>query len=574
MSNLLPLLVVLISVILATGSLDVLLKDAFQAHGVPPKQVGLLRQQDAVTVSDRRLQFVCGPLDEFHGTRQILEVESGEPASTAWVSKKNGGKGCLLTQLSAQQVVSMRLGAGWTIESIPDALKIHPTVLTYLQQSPQQQQLQRRKHGTYDEKTASEAEEEKEDKSAGVDTSKIDDQKILEHELLVEFGSRVVVGEAEGLWSGIVTSLVTAKLPTTASGALAGKPWNKLVEKYLLHSPSSFASVSVECSQALKRASVELRSHSLIFSSVEHHSTTCLVALVRVASQHPSVLRVSMQPKAQLVNYEARGIVQTGGQDDEPYREAGLEGQGQICGVADSGLNDLSCFFVDDSSAYPTQTTNRSGIVEPMRRKVIQYVAHADAVDEEGGHGTHVCGTVAGSSTQEFGKMSGMAPKAKIAFFDIGVTNRDFLKLPAVVDIFGEAYAAGARVHTNSWGNLGGIYGQMSYDVDEYAYSHPDFLIVFAAGNSGDLGGKSVISPGNSKNTLSVGAAQVRTVLSDEPRTYAAGNTALAYFSSIGPTCDGRCVFSPLPSPSNWGLSFATPHLSLFHLLSSHKITG
>jgi subtilisin family serine protease len=234
--------------------------------------------------------------------------------------------------------------------------------------------------------------------------------------------------------------------------------------------------------------------------------------------------------------------VQGGTLNEEPYREAGLEGQGQICGIADSGVNDLSCFFLDNSGAYPTVTTNRSGVVEPLRRKIIQYVSHADDLDEEGGHGTHVCGTVAGSSLQEFGHMNGMAPQAKIAFFDIGVTDRDYLKLPATDDIFNAAYTAGARIHTNSWGNLGGLYGQMSFDVDKFVFEHPDFLVVFAAGNSGDLGGKSIISPGNSKNALSVGAGQVRTVLTDELRTPGNENTALAYFSSLGPTTDGRLV--------------------------------
>ena len=69
----------------------------------------------------------------------------------------------------------------------------------------------------------------------------------------------------------------------------------------------------------------------------------------------------------------------------------------QICGIADSGLNDLSCFFFDDSTSatapsplYATTPvhrgvlTNRSGIVEPFRRKVIQYIAYADMFDELG----------------------------------------------------------------------------------------------------------------------------------------------------------------------------------------------
>ena len=84
----------------------------------------------------------------------------------------------------------------------------------------------------------------------------------------------------------------------------------------------------------------------------------------------------------------------------------------QICGIADSGLNDLSCFFYDGPSSSPASSpattssshvtgssisldqfsssanrgvlTNRSGVIEPFRRKVIQYVPYADMFDELG----------------------------------------------------------------------------------------------------------------------------------------------------------------------------------------------
>ena len=39
------------------------------------------------------------------------------------------------------------------------------------------------------------------------------------------------------------------------------------------------------------------------------------------------------------------------------------------------------------------------------------------------GHGTHVSGSVAGNSLGVFGEMDGMAPDAKISFFDIGNTH-------------------------------------------------------------------------------------------------------------------------------------------------------
>jgi subtilisin family serine protease len=182
--------------------------------------------------------------------------------------------------------------------------------------------------------------------------------------------------------------------------------------------------------------------------------------------------------------------------------------------------------------------TNRSGIIEPFRRKVIQYVAYADTIDEIDGHGTHVSGSVAGKSLGAFQEMDGMASDAKIAFFDIGLTGRDYLKIPELEVIFDSAYKAGARVHTNSWGNVGGIYGQLSMDVDKYLHQHEDFLILFAGGNEGESGLRSVIAPGNAKNCLTVGATQMRSVLQDQEIKDA--TSGVAFFSSIGPTSDGR----------------------------------
>ena len=110
----------------------------------------------------------------------------------------------------------------------------------------------------------------------------------------------------------------------------------------------------------------------------------CLVLLVHFMSTYPDVLRVSLLPASTIFNYQARGITQGGHVEVEPYSAAGLTGSGQICGVADSGLNDLSCFFLDDSNQYPTLLTNRSGELQPLRRKVIQYTAYADAFDDQG----------------------------------------------------------------------------------------------------------------------------------------------------------------------------------------------
>ena len=42
--------------------------------------------------------------------------------------------------------------------------------------------------------------------------------------------------------------------------------------------------------------------------------------------------------------------------------------------------------------------------------------------------------------------MDGMAPDAKITFFDIGVVGSDYLKIPDVGDIFDMAYETGNQL--------------------------------------------------------------------------------------------------------------------------------
>lgn len=285
--------------------------------------------------------------------------------------------------------------------------------------------------------------------------------------------------------------------------------------------------------------------HELIITSngfellnIEQLDEECLMSYILYLAGSSSVLSISISSSPQLMNYEARGRMQSGKVEVEPYHEAGLTGQGQVCGIADSGLYDLSCFFVDDSNVYPTVLTSRTGIIEPFRRKVIQYIPYADTLDDLGGHGTHVSGAVAGSSLSEFGKLDGLARDSKISFFDLGITSKPFLKVPAVAEVYQTAYDAGARIHTNSWGNIGGIYGTMTYDSDLYTYENDDFLLLFAAGNSGANGMHTINAPANAKNVLTVGAGQLRSVFDD--KAFPEEKYAIAMFSSIGPTFDGR----------------------------------
>lgn len=80
----------------------------------------------------------------------------------------------------------------------------------------------------------------------------------------------------------------------------------------------------------------------------------------------------------------------------------------------------------------------------------------------------------------------GVAPGAKVAFFDIEDGSSGVLSVPSDLSsgLLSPLRDTGARVMSNSWGG-GGYYTSQCYDVDSFSYYNPDSLVVFAAGNNG-----------------------------------------------------------------------------------------
>ena len=149
-------------------------------------------------------------------------------------------------------------------------------------------------------------------------------------------------------------------------------------------------------------------------------------------------------------------------------------------------------------------------------RKIVSYMVRGDAMDVARGHGTHVCGSIAGDAQfpasfdaeRENAAFNGMAPKARLAFTDIQAGGGD-LNLPAdlYADYFLPAFRdAGARLFSSSWGADEKVYSDTSRDTDRFAYDNQDFLPIFAAGNYGETGWSSIATPGNAKNSLAVGS--------------------------------------------------------------------
>jgi hypothetical protein len=84
--------------------------------------------------------------------------------------------------------------------------------------------------------------------------------------------------------------------------------------------------------------------------------------------------------------------------------------------------------------------------------------------------------------------MIGVAPGAKVAFFDMQDSSKGYLSAPQnlATSLFSPLYSSGARVFSNSYGG-GTYYTSSCYDVDYFSYNNPDSLIIFAAGNSGKI---------------------------------------------------------------------------------------
>ncbi len=188
----------------------------------------------------------------------------------------------------------------------------------------------------------------------------------------------------------------------------------------------------------------------------------------------------------------------------QPPPAAGLpplpwDGTGVVVAVADSGVD----------TEHPD--------LKNRLEKLIELVPPSEPNDPNG-HGTHVCGIIAGDGTASGGQLKGVAPGAKLIVQGILGSNGKLTGLPIDMgDLFKQAYDLGAKIHNNSWGHfVAGLYTHDSYEVDEFVYNNPDCLLIFAAGNEGaqppeldDLGRigyNTLRSPATAKNALTVGA--------------------------------------------------------------------
>ena len=196
------------------------------------------------------------------------------------------------------------------------------------------------------------------------------------------------------------------------------------------------------------------------------------------------------------------------------YLDKGLNGAGQCATIADNGLYTDSCWFKDYGASVPY------GTFLSDHRKIVSYMKYTDDAQSTTSqnstnllkhkHGTFVAGIVAGnalckSSHKKYCTGSfydGVAPGARL--FIQEVMNEDNGKLEFqdnISELFELPKILNCNVILNAWSYERSQL--ITHAVDHLAFSYPEILFVFPAGDNETEGYR---SPADGKNVLTVGA--------------------------------------------------------------------
>ncbi len=309
--------------------------------------------------------------------------------------------------------------------------------------------------------------------------------------------------------SGLVKIVLEPRLPVSAQGQIA----------------DIFTSIGVDIGDVMP---LSYSTMPLDFTILLHNQ----VSVQALLSIH-GILWIEPVLEANSRNLVAAGYMGSNQAASHPHWEFGLNGDGVVLGVADSGMDlDHACFRNATAlGGVGTEFDGQDAVVSPgpAHRKVLLYNSSIDDGDTPGHmdyrHGTHVAGSIAchdiyrHTDGEKPTNASTMSYGAKIIFQDI-VSADGWVPPENITDLLMENSVNGGIIHSNSWGDDTTAYTARSADFDLWALEVPWSLAFIAPGNTG----AQLLEPANARNVVAVGAS-----------TKSASPT-LWPSSSIGPT--------------------------------------
>ena len=226
----------------------------------------------------------------------------------------------------------------------------------------------------------------------------------------------------------------------------------------------------------------------------------------------PHLIWLERVPPITGRNDDIKWICQSGVPVETPVWDRGIHGEAEVLGHVDSRFDWGSCWFADPEGDP----------IGPDHRKIVFKGEAAPVPGANLTHGTHTAGTLVGNGYQAGAgadtTLRALAYRARLASSNYQQGDYDLYADLAL------HHAAGARIHSNSWGQDGQTaYTALCQIIDAYSHDVEDDLVVFACTNMITLQ-----SPENAKNVLAVGASLAGPYFNQQ------------YRGGEGPTIDGR----------------------------------
>lgn len=184
-----------------------------------------------------------------------------------------------------------------------------------------------------------------------------------------------------------------------------------------------------------------------------------------------------------------------------------------------------------------TGVSPHKDLVKPKNRIVgfKDFIENKDIPYDDNGHGTHVAGIIGGNGYSSRGKYVGVAPKSNILAIKAldknggGSTSNIIEAISYIIETKDKYNTKIINLSVGTPSNNPARKDPLCKAVEKAVKA--GIVVVAAAGNSGPESG-TIMSPGISKDVITVGAA-------DDKRTIDPSDDTIAPFSSRGPTPEG-----------------------------------